>query len=149
MKLKLVREIFGETEILGSLYIDEKFFAYTCEDIDRARKVQNSTCIPFGNYKVKCTMSNRFKRLVPLVWNTDSDLSVTNQAGDKWLGIRIHGGNTHLDTEGCILVAHTRTINKAHSVYKTIKNWIFGSKEIDLTAKLGDKETHTLQIVKK
>lgn len=148
MKLKVVREIFGTTEILGSLYVDEKFFSYTCEDVNRDKKVYGATCIPYGSYKVKVTQSARFKRLVPLVWNTNSDLSVMNQGGDKWEGIRIHGGNTHHNTHGCILVGSSRSVNKAHSVYKTIKNWIFGSKEADLTKILGSTLTHTLEIVK-
>lgn len=148
MKLKLVREFFTPTETLGSLYIDGKFFCYTLEDKDRGlrssnaltdilnRKVKGETAIPYGKYKVSVTMSNRFKRLMPLVHNVPG-----------FEGIRLHGGNTHHDSEGCPLIARQRNINKVHPTIKAITNWIFGSTEKELTAKLGNG-VHELEIVK-
>lgn len=148
MKLKLVREYLTPNETLGSLYIDGKFFCYTLEDKDRglkqsnaladikARKVKAQTAIPSGKYKVSVTFSNRFKRDMPLVHNVGG-----------FEGIRFHGGNTHLDSEGCILVAHQRNLKKVHPVIKNITNWIYGSKEKELTKLLG-KEVHDLEIVK-
>ncbi len=136
MKIKVIREILDVTETLGSLYINDKFFCYTLEDKDRAlrqthsadfikaHKVQNQTAIPSGDYRVILSMSNRFKRLMPEV------LNVTGFAG-----IRIHGGNTHLNTEGCILVAKQRNINKPSS-WQGIKNWVFGSQEKQLIAEM-------------
>lgn len=134
MKIKVIREILNPTETLGSLYINDKFFCYTLEDRDRglrqthsadfikAHKVQNQTAIPSGDYRVIVSMSNRFKRLMPEV------LNVTGFAG-----IRIHGGNTHLNTEGCILVAKQRNVNKASS-WSGIRNWVFGTQEKQLLA---------------
>lgn len=149
MKLRLEREYFTPTETLGSLYIDGKFFCYTLEDKDRglkhthaltdiqSRKVKAQTAIPTGKYKVSVTMSARFKRLMPLVHGVKG-----------FEGIRFHGGNTHLDSEGCILVAHQRNLNKVHPIVKKITNWIYGSMEKKLTALLGDGE-HELEIIRK
>jgi len=149
MKLKLVREYLTPTETLGSLYIDGKFFCYTLEDKDRglkqtnaladvqARKVKAQTAIPTGKYKVSVTPSNRFKRLMPLVHDVKG-----------FEGIRFHGGNTHHDSEGCILVAHQRNLNKVHPVVRNITNWIYGSMEKKLTALLG-KDVHELEIIRK
>jgi len=148
MKLKLVREFFTPTETLGSLYVDGKFFCFTLEDRDRGlrsshaltdilnRKVKAQTAIPYGKYKVSVTMSNRFKRLMPLIHNVPG-----------FEGIRIHGGNTHHNTEGCPLVARQRNLNKVHPTIKKITNWIFGSEEAKLTKLLGTS-VHEIEIVK-
>lgn len=132
MRIKVIREILTPTETLGSLFINDKFFCYTLEDVDRklrqthtpdfikAHKVQNKTAIPSGDYRVILSMSNRFKRIMPEVLNVKG-----------FAGIRIHGGNTHHNTEGCILVARQRNVNKASS-WQGIRNWIFGSQEKQL-----------------
>jgi len=113
MKLKLVREFFTPTETMGSLLIDGKFFCYTLEDKDRglnqtdsieairAKKVKGQTCIPYGKYKVQVTPSNRFKRDMTAILNVPG-----------FEGIRMHGGNTHLDSEGCPLIARQRNLNR-------------------------------------
>lgn len=148
MKLKLVREYFTPTETLGSLYIDGKFFCYTLEDKDRGlnqshslenilkTKVKGSTAIPYGKYKVTVNMSNRFKRLMPLLHEVKG-----------FEGVRLHGGNTHHDTEGCPLVASSRNINKIHPSIRFINNWIFGSQEKKLTELLKNG-IHEIEIVK-
>jgi len=78
------------------------FECYTCEDPVRGNgdpktvaewKVKGDTAIPYGTYKVRKTMSPRFKRMM---WE------LQNVPG--FAGIRIHAGNTAQDTEGCILL---------------------------------------------
>lgn len=103
MKLKLIREPSSSTTTLGKLYVDGVFFCYTLEDVVRPdpnpntpqneAKVWGSTAIPAGKYKVVITMSPRFKRRLPLLVGVPG-----------FDGIRIHPGNTHRDTDGCILV---------------------------------------------
>ena len=151
MKIKVIREILTPTETLGSLFINDKFFCYTLEDVDRklkstdaeefvrAHKVKANTAIPSGEYRMILSMSNRFKRIMPEVLNVKG-----------FQGIRFHGGNTHHDSEGCILVAKQRNVNKPSS-WQGIKNWVFGSQEKQLVAEmqkaLGKGEKIDLSIV--
>jgi hypothetical protein len=148
MKLKLIREVFTPTETLGLLLIDGAFFCYTLEDFDRGLdksmdlktvqsiKVHSNTAIPYGTYKVSLSVSNRFKRLMPEI-----------QSVPGFAGVRIHGGNTHLNTEGCILVAKNRSIDKV-SPFGKIRNWIQGTMENELTKKLKGQIVE-LEITKK
>lgn len=94
MELLLKRVQLDPDVTIGELYVNGRFEAFTCEDTVRPDgvKVYGQTAIPYGNYKVVITMSNRFKRLLPIL------LDVPN-----FSGIRIHPGNTSEDTEGCIL----------------------------------------------
>lgn len=150
MKIKLVREFFTPTETLGSLLIDGKFFCYTLEDVDRGltqsmelsdvkkKKVKEETAIPYGKYRVQLTYSNRFKRILPLVVDVKG-----------FEGIRFHGGNTHLNTEACILVAKQRNLNKVHPTIKKITNWIYGSTSDSLISIMKGHSDIELEIIKR
>lgn len=98
MKLLLKRLHRTESSTIGELYVDGVFECYTLEDIERDVKIKSETAISKGTYKVIVTMSNRFKRLLPLLMNVPD-----------FQGVRIHAGNTNHDTEGCILVGQTRS----------------------------------------
>ena len=79
------------------------------------------------------TMSNRFKKLMPLL---------TNVPGIE--GIRIHSGNKHQDTEGCLLVgsrcgADGITITESRIAYDKL----FGL--IDAALKANDKVSITIE----
>ena len=93
MKLELKRVFVGEDYTIGHLSIDGEYFSDTLEDVPRAIKIPDQTCIPAGSYKVVINYSNRFKRSMPQLLNVPG-----------FDGIRIHPGNDADDTSGCILV---------------------------------------------
>lgn len=96
MKLKLTRIFKAETYTIGRLYIDGEFFCDVLEDkvrdLSKEDKVWGQTAIPSGTYKIVITYSNRFKRDLPLLLNVP-----------YFEGIRIHPGNSSVDTHGCLL----------------------------------------------
>jgi hypothetical protein len=102
MILRLVRTDFTDKETIGEMYVDDVFECFTLEDVfrDLGVKVAGETAIPYGVYDISITYSPRFGRYLPLL------LSVPN-----FSGVRIHAGNTHKDTEGCILVGTTKGKN--------------------------------------
>lgn len=78
---------------------------FTCEDIEREVagkpvnewKIMGRTAIPRGRYRVILSLSQRFKKVLPLLLDVPG-----------FTGIRIHAGNTAADTDGCILVGMER-----------------------------------------
>ncbi len=140
MKLKIVRKEFTDKSTIGDLYIDGEFFCYVLEDKDRnlkdtdtlayikLNKVWGVTAIPLGKYKVRLSMSNRFKRILPEL------VSVKG-----YEGVRIHRGNTAEDSHGCPIVG-----------LKKGPNTVFDSTKAEnaLVAKLTGETDIELEIVK-
>ena len=125
MKIVVNRTNYYKDTTTGEMDIDDDFFAYTLEDCARPEgvKVNKHTCIPTGIYNIEVTYSNRFKRDMVLISNTP-DKAVEND-GVRFTGVRVHGGNTHENTEGCILVA--ANVNE---------DTIYGSMEKEFTARV-------------
>lgn len=93
-KVEVKRTFKGTEYTIGKLYIDGAYFCDTIEDTVRTgEKIAGKTAIPAGTYKVKMTWSPRFKRYLPEILNVPN-----------FTGVRIHAGNSALDTEGCILL---------------------------------------------
>ena len=104
MKLRLLRRFKGEDYTIGSLFVNGEYLCDTLEDKVRdynkdgdledagETKIFGQTAIPYGTYKVRLTMSPKFKRLLPIVLNVR-----------HFTGIRIHKGKTAKHTHGCIL----------------------------------------------
>lgn len=102
MHLIIKRETPTSVSTPGHLYLRngnvDKWLAYTLEDVTRTgEKVHGRTAIPLGLYKLVISFSNRFKKELPEV-----------QGVPNFTGVRIHGGNTHENTEGCPLIGMAR-----------------------------------------
>ena len=116
MELKIERKWKKDTYTIGNLYINGKFFGNTLEDKDRGLKqtdsiatimkikVYGETAIPTGRYEIdmhnyspKFGASSWYKSVckgyVPLIKNVPG-----------FVGVRIHTGNTALDSWACPLV---------------------------------------------
>lgn len=104
MELRLERYIKSPQRTIGRLYVDDRFQCFMCEDAVRPPgvKVHGQTAIPYGRYQIVITMSNRFKVELPLLVNVPN-----------YEGIRIHPGNTELNTEGCLLPGQSLMSNDA------------------------------------
>ena len=92
MLIKLIRNQPQGKALFGQLYVDGEYFCDTLENTDYA--------IPTGFYRLRVTMSPRFRIYLPLL---DGVIGRS--------GIRIHAGNTMQDTEGCILVGEADLAN--------------------------------------
>jgi hypothetical protein len=105
MQLSLERLWKSDVCTIGRLTVDGNHDYFTLEDVEREIdgrlvqewKVDGKTAIPRGKYKVEITYSPRFHRYMP---------EILNVPGFK--GVRIHPGNTHVDTEGCLLVGMSK-----------------------------------------
>ena len=94
--LTLIRDIRGENAILGSLYLNGAFVCYTCENAAKA--------IPVGLYTIQNSVSPKFKRELPLIFNATSVKASR--------GVRFHKGNSYKDSSACVLVGMGRDTKK-------------------------------------
>ena len=105
MKLRVERQIFDDESTLGELFIDGAEECFVLEDAVREVpdkpveewKVAGKTAIPYGTYKLIINHSQRFNRDLPLLLDVPG-----------FSGVRIHPGNTAIDTEACLLVGRRR-----------------------------------------
>jgi hypothetical protein len=140
MKLKVIRKIFTEKSTIGDLLIDNIFFCYTLED--KVREIPNKpvsewkkireTAIPYGIYKLILDLSTRFKKIMPHILNVPG-----------FEGVRIHSGNTSLDTEGCLLVGSTKSADFVGNSKTT-----FTALFTKLETAFNNKEEITIEYVK-
>ena len=102
MLITVKRCIFEDDTTIGVMKFDGKFQCFTLEDAIRTTKIAGKTAISKGKYKVTLNFSNRFQKVLPLI------MDVPN-----FSGVRIHSGNTHTDTEGCLLVGNLIINNRS------------------------------------
>lgn len=153
MIVLISRDIFTTQFTSGILQVFdgnnlELFKCFSGEDCSRGAcvKIPAETCIPDGKYFLRLTHSVRFKRLMPLIFNQDSDLSVKDICGNKWRGIRIHSGNTESDTDGCVLVGLSRSNNQvidSKKAFELLFDILF--REIGETGKIPMEIVHAPQ----
>jgi hypothetical protein len=93
MILTLKRYRFTKNETIGKLYIDNTFLCDTIEPPLQPNQQHPKGCILEGYYEIKVTHSNKFNRPLPLLYRVPN-----------FEGMRIHAGNNHNHTAGCILV---------------------------------------------
>lgn len=134
--ITIIRHTFTTLTAIGTFNI----FGWECstlEDVPRALgiKIYGRTAIPEGDYKLKFTMSNRFKRVLPLIYNQD-DYTINDGRGVVFKGVRMHAGNTHEDTHGCILpglVPGENAVYSSRLAMDKIKALLGTSKIYDLS----------------
>lgn len=115
LEFKVQREEFTRLSTVGRLFfrVDAStpwtWLCYTLEDVVReipgqpvaSWKVAGQTAISYGVYGLTVTRSVRFSA------KEGHDVYLPELADvPGFAGVRIHGGNTAADTDGCILVAH-------------------------------------------
>jgi hypothetical protein len=110
MVISIIRKPSANGCTISSWYVNGQAFCVGIEDVVRGQgqpKVFGQTAIPAGTYRVRVTMSTRFKRLLPEL--SDMPGKVTTFGGRVLgaCGIRIHPGNYAVDTEGCLLPGTT------------------------------------------
>lgn len=117
LRFKLERQIFNDRCTIGKIWRihpdgSKEYVCWCLEDVLRPDgvKVKHKTAIPAGTYKIVVNMSNRFQRLM---------CELLDVVG--FGGIRIHGGNTAVDSSGCLLVAKNFVDN--HTIQGSLEQY--------------------------
>lgn len=135
LKIVLKRDFFTPESTTGVLSIDGVFQCFVLEDVDRkleadGAKIYGQTAIPRGIYPITVTYSPHFQKPLPLLSGVSG-----------FDGIRIHCGNSAVDTEGCLLVGTARGPNRIGG-----SRIAFDALFTKIKAALDRKEKVTLEI---
>lgn len=153
-KLLLKRTAMREHYTIGHLYEvhqngDQTFMCDTLEDHRRdltggEAKVPGATAIPEGTYRVILSVLSQ-KYLKKFRSNPAHPLAYTNAFMPRLVdvpnfsGVLIHTGNTHKDTEGCILVGENKKVGELvksvdafKKVYAKLSEWERSGYEIEI-----------------
>lgn len=134
MRLELIRKFEQRQGTIGELRVlndnDQVIFVCnTLEHLIREKKIKGITAIAAGTYKVKYSMSAKYKKQMPYLLDVP-----------EFTGIMIHTGNTLDDTEGCILVGnHTKTstptVYNSRMCFNLLDTLIRTEKQLTITIK--------------
>lgn len=121
MELHLRRIARKADYTIGRLYVDGNYCCDTLEDTDRdlrqgqsaeyirKTKIAGRTAIPMGRYRVTLNVvSPKYSRRKQYAFCGGRVPRLVDVPGYE--GILIHIGNTHRDTEGCILVGRNTEV---------------------------------------
>ena len=109
MEWVVERKYKKEEYTVGRFYVNGELFCNSLEDKDRGldqnmtlsqlkkMKVYSQTAIPIGRYKVVSYYWAKHQKVYPMLLNVPA-----------YTGILIHGGTSHKDTLGCILVGENK-----------------------------------------
>ncbi len=104
MELTLKRVRQGNNSTLSELYINGRFQCYGLEDTVRDVKIKGRTAIPAGTYTLGLNrgggMNTAYKKRFPDMHQGMIEIRTI----PNFSLVYIHIGNTHEDTEGCLLV---------------------------------------------
>jgi hypothetical protein len=105
-QFRVIRKWFSDTTTISELFIEGSKKCFILEDAVRAEKIPGKTAIPEGTYELIISFSNKFKKHLPLLLNVPN-----------YSGIRIHPGNDHNDTSGCLLPGMEKDDNNEKIFY--------------------------------
>ena len=134
ISLVLERAYRGKEYTIGKLYINNKYFCDTLEDVDRgltytmplekiqAIKIKDQTAIPIGQYKVAMNISSpKYSNFAKYPWAKPYQGKLPRLLNvPGYSGVLIHPGNTKNDTSGCILLGTNDVKGK---VINSQKKW--------------------------
>lgn len=146
IKLKLIRIAKQKDYTIGRLYINGQYFCDTLEDVDRGLtadmevseirriKVCGRTAIPVGIYRMTLGIqSPKFSKYKQYDFCKGYLPRLLNVPGYE--GVLIHIGNTHEDTDGCILVGKNKQKGKVLEstvTFKKLYDILRENKDIEL-----------------
>ncbi len=121
--LTLLRYSDDGTTTIGILLVNDRFYCYTLEDAFREEKVKGETRIAAGIYPVRFRQEDteltlKYKERYP-EWFT---YHLQLQNVPEFDSIYIHNGGDHTDTEGCILVSDSLSINNEKTILSNSRN---------------------------
>lgn len=131
MTILVLRYYDNGTSTVGLMYVDGEFSCYTLEDRFRFEKVPGETRIPSGTYpitvrKEDTPLTIKYRRVYRFF-----DYHLEIDQVPNFDNVYIHVGNTHDDTEGCLLVGDmvisqktnkiAHSVNAFERVYKRIR----------------------------
>jgi hypothetical protein len=119
MELILQRLDADKYRTHGRLLVGRDDVCVTLEDGPARLGAEGKGSIPAGRYEVRLTESPRVR--AGGLWSPWPDHMLPLLVGvPGFEGIRIHAGNTAKDTEGCILVGATRTVDAITDSRRTL-----------------------------
>jgi len=122
----------GETTV-GRFTLDDWSICWSIEDVHRDSKIEGRTRIPAGRYPLRKITAGRYYEAYKERWGHEYAIGVDDVPG--FTNIRIHTGNSHDDTSGCILTGSELTlgdtVSGSRTAYEKLYSKIRGAFNLD------------------